>query len=229
MIHEDTITWASRELRFTRQHETSLRTKRRYFAPVREPLKTWRFRGALNRRRDAINHAGFFSDLSRLKDSRCFLLSARAERAYNKGALRSLPLPFFLACYRRQISTFWERQRASLSPSNFTLSLAPRTQMRVVFIFPSRPSLFYSQFSSLPPRHPSSPRPTLVRSEPLRLHAGQKRTLVQRVTNTRFFSLFFSERKYPLFGMERAHAFPGNSGKGGRREKEGETQYKKTR
>lgn len=122
------------------------------------------------------------------------------------------------------------RDNVPLSPSNFTLSLAPRTQMRVVFIFPSRPSLFYSQFSfPPPPRHPSSPRPTLVRSEPLRLHAGQKRTLVQRVTNTRFFSLFFSERKYPLFGMERAHAFPGNSGKGGRREKEGETQYKKTR
>lgn len=157
------------------------------------------------------------------------MLSARAERAYNKGALRSLPLPFFPRALPSSNFHFLG-ETTCLSPPPILPSRSLLVRRCVWFSFSLRDHRCFTPNSlSLPPRHPSSPRPTLVRSEPLRLHAGQKRTLVQRVTNTRFFSLFFSERKYPLFGMERAHAFPGNSGKGGRREKEGETQYKKTR
>jgi len=115
--------------------------------PVREPLKTWRFRGALNRRRDAINHASFFFDLPRLKDSRCFLLSARAERAYNEGALHSLP--FFL-CVLPSSNFHFPGETTRLSPPPILPSRSLLVRRCVVFIFPSRPSLFYSQFSSLP-------------------------------------------------------------------------------
>lgn len=140
------------------------------------------------------------------------MLSARAERAYNKGALRSLP--FFL--YALPSSNFHfpgETTRPSLSLSSRPIlpsrSLA-RSYADAWFSFSLRDHRCFT-LNSLP-SPPSTPFLTVVlsssrgrRSEPLRLHAGQKRTLVQRVTNTRFFRFFFRTKISTFWGETRAH------------------------
>lgn len=152
-----------------------------------------------------------FFDLPQLKDSRCSLLADRAERACNKGARHSPPLFLCLPAVVKFPLSGRDNARLPARPAS-TLSLAPRTQMRG-FHFPfSRPSLFYSQFLSLlltgtiPHYRLSSPRPVLVRSRPRRLHAAQKRTLVQRVTNTRFFRFFFRTKISTFQGETRTRS-----------------------
>lgn len=139
------------------------------------------------------------------------------RNAHNKGVLCFLFrfLPFFPACCHRQISTFRERQR--LSPP-FSLSLAPRTQMRG-FHFPFAvllpPPSLTTPFSSV----------VLFTSVDVRsfgtasLARGPEATLVLRVTNPRFFRSFFRTKISTFQGETRTRS-GGYSENGGERERE---------
>lgn len=176
----------------------------RYSVLVREPLKTWRFRGILNRRRDAINHAGFFqfTSVKGFEVVFCSPLVRNAHIIRVRFTLASLALfPLRAAVVKFPLFGI---DNVPLSPSNFTLSLAPHTQMRGIHFPFATVAVLLSIL--VPP--PSTPFLVvfLVGSYIRNGFVCTRNRSDPRAACNEYalFSLFFSERKYPLFGVKRA-------------------------